>query len=335
MLELPYPLNRVLKIVMTDLCSNSSNPLNDLPAFFELLKVWQDRMLYQKGFSVHTVNTYKNDMLNFVSFFKNEGCQMQDVSFFKDLSLQDFRSWLYFRHRENYSPRSTARALSSLKSFFTFLKKEKGIDNKALEFVSRPKIPKALPKALSEHETFLLIKESALLDERPWVNQRDKAILMLLYGAGLRISEALNLKGGCLEQGDGLLIEGKGKKQRQVPLLQEVKEALQEYKKLCPYDLCNLSPFFRAIRGGALTSTMVQKRVQALRELLNLPASTTPHALRHSCATHLLNQSDDLRSIQALLGHESLSTTQIYTKVADSKLFKQYENFHPRSKNRL
>jgi integrase/recombinase XerC len=297
---------------------------------FELLQHWKEWMLHHRKFSKHTVITYETDMLNLLTFLKkNTALSPAELS---QVTLKDFRSWLFFRHEKEYSTRSTARALSSVKSFFDFVKKHYDISNPDFDLVSRPKKQKALPKALNEQETFLLIEESSLLDTRPWVNARDKSLLMLLYGSGLRISEALSLKGNCLEQKTSLLIDGKGKKQRLVPLMKAVRDSLNTYKELCPYELSSNTPFFRAIRGGPLSASDVQKRVRELRGLLNLPATTTPHTLRHSCATHLLASSDDLRAIQALLGHESLSTTQIYTHIADSKVFHQYEQFHPRAK---
>jgi integrase/recombinase XerC len=230
------------------------------------------------------------------------------------------------RRSESLGSRSLARVLSSLKSFFSFLEREGVL---ASDIIRTPKIPRSLPKALSVVEAKQTLAAVDEMEERPWVAARDMAVIALCYGAGLRISEALALTKADLET-DTLRVTGKGGRVRMVPLIVQVRQAVDTYLKLSPFKLWPEDPLFRGVRGGVLSPRLIQLRLEKLRSALGLPPSATPHALRHSFATHLLSKGGDLRSIQELLGHASLSTTQIYTALDTERLLESYASAHPR-----
>jgi len=193
-------------------------------------------------------------------------------------------------------------------------------------------MPKTLPRPLSQEQVFDMFESIPQLSDESWVGLRDKAFFMLIYSVGLRINEALKLNQGCLIS-QAILIKGKGGKQRSVPFMETVRKSLNHYLNLCPYAKGNNSPLFYGVKGGRLGVTPAERQLQRYREIANLPDSATPHALRHSCATHLIESSDDLRAVQELLGHASLSTTQIYTQIDKKKLLSTYLESHPRSKS--
>jgi integrase/recombinase XerC len=257
------------------------------------------------------------------------------------LKPAEFRAWLADCANKGLARTSTARAFSSVRSFFRFLDKRGLAHNASVGAIQTPKLPRSVPKALSEKDMDDLLDQAPDRERDPWIDRRDTAILMLLYGAGLRIGEALGLTKamveGLLKAGqDTLQITGKGNKARLVPLLPQAIEAMQAYRDSCPL-MAALAPsdaFFLGARGGPLDPAIVQKRVRELRQQLGLPDSVTPHALRHSFATHLLGAGGDLRTIQELLGHASLSTTQRYTDVDAARLSEVYRNAHPRAKAR-
>jgi integrase/recombinase XerC len=229
-----------------------------------------------------------------------------------------------------------ARALAALRSFYRFLARRKLANNAAIGLLRTPKLPKSVPKALSVDEADDVAREIEGQAAEPWIGKRDLAVVMLLYGAGLRIAEALSLSAGELErlaQGAGsLVVTGKRRKQRVVPMLPAIGQAVGDYLRACPFKLAPQQPGFRGARGKPLDPAIVQKSIRRLRGLLGLPDSATPHALRHSFATHLLGAGGDLRSIQELLGHESLSTTQRYTDVDALRLSAVYDAAHPRAR---
>jgi len=225
--------------------------------------------------------------------------------------------------------RSLARAMSALKSFFGHLEREGLVSTEALNLVRTPKTGKSVPKALTVPEARETVAATAMLEDTPWVAARDTAVLGLCYGAGLRIAEALALSRADLD-GAALRVTGKGGKTRMVPLLDQVSAQIEAYLKLCPFTLNASQPLFRGEKGGPLSPRLIQLRMAQLRGALGLPASATPHALRHSFATHLLSRGGDLRAIQELLGHASLSTTQIYTAVDTERLLASYRAAHPR-----
>lgn len=282
-----------------------------------------------KRASKHTLIAYTQDLTHFFAFLQNHLEQTLDLQRLGGLEARDFRGWLASRAGD-FEASSNARALSSVKSFFRFLEKEEGIKNAAIFHLRSPKIKKSLPKAVSEDKaTEALTAIEAL--HADWTGARDKALLMLLYGCGLRISEALSLTPNMVEGKDSIIITGKGNKQRMVPLLPIVSGAVDNYITQCPHYLDKTSPLFRGRQGSVLQAPVFQKNLRVIRAQLGLPDSATPHAFRHSFATHLLAAGSDLRSIQELLGHASLSTTQRYTHVDTSRLLAAYEKSHPRA----
>ena len=247
-----------------------------------------------------------------------------------EMRASDLRAFMAVRRQDGVEARSLARALSAIKSFFRYLEREGVLSTEALNTVRTPKPKKSLPKALTVTEAKATIATTNELEDRPWVAARDMAVLSLCYGAGLRISEALSLSRADLE-GPTLRVTGKGGKTRLVPLIDPVRQAIDAYLKLCPFPLTASQPLFRGVKGKVLSPRIIQSRMAQLRGALGLPPSATPHALRHSFATHLLGRGGDLRAIQELLGHASLSTTQIYTAVDTERLLDAYRAAHPRS----
>ncbi len=293
------------------------------------IKSWLSEMKSVRRLAANSIDAYQRDIAQFIAFIAKHYQARVDLKILQDLKPTDFRSFLAYRRNQNVSSRSLARTLSALKSFFIYLERQNIIKNESLSIVRSPKIGKSLPKALSVDEaknTIALIDE---LEESPWVSARDIAVLSLCYGAGLRISEALALSKSDIEA-NAMRIIGKGNKMRLVPLMQPIEKAIKSYLKLCPFPLNAKEPMFKGVKGGVLSARLIQRRVVQLRSALGLPPSATPHALRHSFATHLLSKGGDLRTIQELLGHASLSTTQIYTKVDSEQLLESYQKAHPR-----
>lgn len=279
--------------------------------------------------SPRTLEAYGRDLGQFMSFLSSHMGGPVSLEFLQQLRGADIRAFMAQRRNETLGSRSLARVLSALKSFFGFLEREGTLTTEALNVIRTPKIPRSLPKALTVVEARDTIEATAELEDRPWVAARDMAVISLCYGAGLRISEALALTPADLES-DTLRITGKGGKIRMVPLIAPVRASIETYRKLCPFIIRSSEPLFRGVRGGVLSPRLIQLRMQQLRSALGLPPSATPHALRHSFATHLLGKGGDLRAIQELLGHSSLSTTQIYTAVDTERLLESYAQAHPR-----
>ena len=295
---------------------------------------WYDQLSAERRASPHTLSAYVHDLaafLDFLSFHQGGPAGLADLAALKS---GDFRAWLAHRTQAGLARSSTARALSVVRGFFRFLDREALAHNAAIGAVRSPRRTRAVPKALAVAEMSDLL-DSAAEPERdssqPWVAVRDVAVLTLLYGCGLRISEALGLNRRDVPTGGSLIVDGKGGKQRMVPVLPIVIEAIGDYVAACPYTLAPEGPLFVGVRGGRLNPRMVQARMQTLREQLGLPKEATPHALRHSFATHLLGAGGDLRTIQELLGHVSLSTTQRYTDVDAERLLDVYARAHPRA----
>jgi integrase/recombinase XerC len=296
---------------------------NELTAFYEWLS-------HNKRASRHTVVSYQNDLAHFMRFLSLHLGGKVSIADLKKLSARDIRAWLASRMGE-YEATSNARALSTVKSFFRYLEKQGLAQNAAIFHIRSPKIKKSLPKALGEEQAAQAMTAVAEQHTEEWVNKRDLALLILIYGCGLRIAEALSLTYRDIPQGDHLTIIGKGNKERMVPVLPVVKEAIADYVSLCPHGFSADSPLFLGKRGAALDPAIFQLQLRKIRAQLNLPESATPHAFRHSFATHLLSAGGDLRSIQELLGHASLSTTQRYTHVDKDRLMKAYKTAHPRA----
>jgi integrase/recombinase XerC len=302
---------------------------------------WRDWLQSERRLSGHTLTAYEHDVASFLGFMTTYLGDTPTLEQLSKLKPAEFRAWLAERARDGMARTSTARAFSSLRSFFRFLDKRGLAHNASIAAIQTPKLPRSVPKALSEDDMTELLDTSPEREREAWIDLRDTAILLLLYGAGLRIGEALGLAKGTVDEllksgRDTLSITGKGNKTRLVPLLPQAIEALRAYRDACSL-MKALGPgdaFFLGARGGPLDPAIVQKRVRELRHQLGLPESVTPHALRHSFATHLLGAGGDLRTIQELLGHASLSTTQRYTDVDAARLSAVYRAAHPRAKVR-
>jgi integrase/recombinase XerC len=282
-----------------------------------------------KRLAPKTLEAYQRDISQFMSFLAGHMGGAISLTSLKELRGADIRAFMAQRREESLGSRSLARVLSALRSFFGHLERENILTTEALNVVRTPKIARSLPKALTVIEARQTIETTEEMEDRPWVAARDMAVITLLYGAGLRISEALALTTADLES-DVLRVTGKGGKVRIVPLIAPARQAVDRYLALSPYKVSTKEPLFRGIKGGVLSPRAVQKRMEQLRSALGLPPSATPHAMRHSFATHLLGRGGDLRAIQELLGHASLSTTQIYTAVDAEHLLASYAKAHPR-----
>jgi integrase/recombinase XerC len=297
---------------------------------------WLDALARERHLSPKTVEAYGRDLRQFLAFLTQHLGEPPGIPAIVSLKPLDIRSFLAARRADGIESRSLMRQLAGLRSFARFLEREGHGTASAFTALRSPKIAKGLPRPVSASAAVALTKVDVRAGEarEPWVLARDAAVLALLYGSGLRISEALGLKRGDVPapgRGDAITVTGKGNKQRMVPLLPQVTQLIADYVAICPYDLPADGPLFVGTRGGPLSPRILQLVMERLRGALNLPDSATPHALRHSFATHLLARGGDLRAIQELLGHASLSTTQIYTAVDTERLFEVYRNAHPRA----
>ena len=290
----------------------------------DILEAWRDYLANGRRRSPHTVRAYLAAAKRLLDTIDDP--EWVTVA---NLDAPALRLQLASRRAEGIGNVSAARELSALKSFIAFARSQAGADEAALPRLRGPRIKKGLPRPVTPDEAINLAELVAENDL--WTGARDRAVLLLLYGAGMRISEALSLTGGVLPLGEVLVVTGKGNKQRMVPILPLVRAAVADYIGRCPYPLAPNEPLFRGAKGGPLSQGMVQKAVARARRALGLPDSATPHALRHSFATHLLGAGADLRSLQELLGHASLGSTQIYTKVDAAKMLDAYRNAHPRA----
>jgi integrase/recombinase XerC len=284
---------------------------------------WLDWLKREKRMAAKTLEAYHRDLQQFSAFLIEHFGNAATVDDLRDLPLSDFRSFLAHRRGDGIAARSTARQVSALKSFFGFAERYGHFRNFAYAALRAPKLPHAIPRPLSEDMASKLVDDALTTMDETWIALRDKAVLMLLYGCGLRISEALSVTPGMLND-NPLRITGKGNKVRLVPVLPQVREVIAAYVAVCPFALAPHAPVFRGAKGGPLSARLVQLAMERLRGAFNLPDSATPHALRHSFATHLLSGGADLRVIQDLLGHASLSSTQIYTEVDRAHLLEQY-----------
>ena len=294
---------------------------------------WLDWLRGERRFSHHTVAAYSRDLRRFLEFLSGHLGGPVSVGDLTDLRAADFRSYLAARRGDGLGATSLARGLSVVRGFFRFLDLRGLAHNPALASVRTPKQPHSVPKALDVPDAKSVVDGVLNQSAEAWVGLRDAAVLLLAYGCGLRISEALGLDRGDVPLGRSLIITGKGDKQRMVPVLPVVHEAVAAYLEACPFRLEPDSPLFVGVRGKRLSAGVVQTRMRAVRRVLGLPDTATPHALRHSFATHLLAGGGDLRTIQELLGHASLSTTQRYTEVDGARLMEVYDNAHPRARH--
>jgi integrase/recombinase XerC len=306
------------------------SPFHLAPDAAAAAQAWSKSLSAERRMAAKTVEAYTRDLTQFGAFLKDHFGEPVNIQALTELTLSDFRSFLARRRNDGLEPRSLARQVSSIKSFFAHAERNNLFHNKAYGAIRAPKLPHAIPRPLNEEKAAKLLNDNQPEQQEAWIAARDKAILWLLYASGLRISEALSLTPSMLHD-NPMTITGKGNKQRLVPLLPETKEAIDIYLTLCPFPLARSEPAFRGAKGGPLNARMTQLLMERMRGALNLPDTATPHALRHSFASHLLGNGADLRVIQDLLGHASLSSTQIYTEVNRTHLLEQYRKAFPAS----
>ena len=284
-----------------------------------------------KNYSANTATAYETDVRDFIKFYDNYIGATTTIADFARADAICFRAWMADRGRRELSHKSTARALSSLRGFYKFLAKKHNIENGAIGLISSPKVPRKLSKAINVTDVEHMHDAIREIDDaEPWIAARDWALVMLMFGCGLRISEALSLTNADVTgRPDALRILGKGDKERIVPVLPAVWDAVEKYIKLRPFGMSPNENLFRSVRGLPMSSRMAEKVIEKLRHYLQLPDYVTPHALRHTFATAMLAGGADLRSLQELLGHSSLSTTQLYNKVNMAESMDAYEHAHP------
>ncbi|MBH9981329.1 tyrosine recombinase XerC [Bartonella sp. B10834G6] len=317
---------------MTEIVPSDLPLLEATPQLLSARKDWLEQLQKTRRVAKLTVEAYERDSRQFLSFLCQHLGHIPDISDLSGLRVADMRSFLAYRRNMGVGSRSLGRGLAGIRSFFNFLTRAGLADVPAARIVRTPKQPKSLPKPLNIADALHIVDKKTQLDDEPWVASRNAAILTLCYGCGLRISEALSLTPADFsdKNATSIYVTGKGGKTRLVPVIPAVHEAIDDYLSCCPFILPPDQPLFRGVRGGKLQRAIVERAVQQLRASLGLPDSVTPHALRHSFATHLLSRGGDLRTIQELLGHASLSTTQIYTGVDTDRLMEVYKKAHPR-----
>ena len=295
-------------------------------------QTWLDALAHERRLSALTIEAYERDTRQFLQFLAKHAGGPARLSDIRQLRPADLRAFLASRRKDGAGSRTLGRGLAGLRSFLRHLEKKGMVNAAGSRAVRSPKQPKSLPKPLSAEQAILVSSNHGQLAEEPWIAARNAALLSLLYGSGLRISEALSLKKTDFpESATTLRVTGKGNKTRVVPLLAAALEGVEAYIKLCPYPLSAESSLFVGARGGPLQPAIIQREMQKMRSALGLPETATPHALRHSFATHLLSAGGDLRAIQELLGHASLSTTQIYIGVDAARLLDVFDRAHPRA----
>lgn len=293
---------------------------------------WLAHLAHERGLAELTLTAYGRDVRQFLDWYAGHFDHPPTLDDLEAMTAKTVRGFLAARRRQGVESRSLARALSAMRTFFLWLETSNTARNRALALVAAPKIPHAIPKPLTV-DAARAVTDGGMAADLDWIAARDTAILTLLYGCGLRVGEALAMTPRDAPVGDGretLRVTGKGDKERIVPVLPVARTALARYMELCPYPLARDEPLFRGAKGGPLDSRLVRLVMQRLREALGLPETATPHALRHSFATHLLSAGGDLRQIQELLGHANLSTTQVYTHVDRDRLLAVYDAAHPR-----
>ncbi|MEP3631827.1 MAG: tyrosine recombinase XerC [Shimia thalassica] len=301
------------------------------PAAADALETWLASQSALGGAAQNTLTAYHGDLTEFLSFMTLHKGKSQGLGPLTRISVTDMRAWMAFTRGNGVGARSLARKLSAVKSFYRWLAERESFDPTAVLLTRAPKFQKKLPRPLDQDAARAVIVTVELQSETPWVGARDMAVVTLLYGCGLRISEALGLDGRDAPLPAVLRILGKGGKERVVPVLDAARDAVQVYLDLCPHPKEDDGPLFRGVRGGRLSPRIVSGVMEKTRMQLGLPSTATPHAMRHSFATHLLEAGGDLRAIQELLGHASLSTTQAYTAVDTARLMDVYNRTHPKA----
>jgi integrase/recombinase XerC len=295
-----------------------------------LKRNWLASLAHEKRASAHTLRAYGDDVARFLAFEAEHVGEELSARALAKLSTADIRAFITKRRAEGLGVRGVKRALAAVRSFYRYLAREEILENPAPRTIRTPRLGHTLPRPLSEADAARALDEAGN-NEIEWIGARDTALLTLLYGVGLRISEALGLKQGDVPLGDSLTILGKGRKERVVPVLAVVRDAIDAYAKTIPFALSPQAPLFASRRGKPMSAREAQLLMQRLRGALGLSEKATPHALRHSFATHLLANGGDLRAVQELLGHASLSTTQTYTEIDGKKLMDVYKKAHPRA----
>jgi integrase/recombinase XerC len=301
------------------------------PGLIDALDRWLAELQSVAGRAEKTQTAYRSDVLGFLGFLQGYEGNSLGTGALARLTTRTMRAWMAHERERGLSARSLARALSAVKGFVAWMAERDGFDPSAVLMMRSPRFTSKLPRPLAKDAARAMLDTVEALGASDWVAARDVAVLTLLYGCGLRISEALALTGADCPLPPSLRIIGKGGKERVVPVLPVAREAMARYTELCPFELETGAPVFRGVRGKPLAARQVQKTMASARALLGLPATATPHAMRHSFATHLLDAGGDLRAIQELLGHASLSTTQAYTAVDTARLMEVYETAHPRA----
>ena len=300
------------------------------------VNAWLSFLADQRGYAANTLEAYKRDLRQFFTFLNRHLGRAPSLGDLNRLSPQDLRAFMASRRTDGACSRSLSRGISALRTYFRFLERAGHLKNRAVLAVALPKTPFSVPRPLTVVKTGEMMeasRDASLRGQPRWIGARDCAVLLLLYGSGLRISEALGLRraDAPMPPRDILRVKGKGGKERIVPVLPTVQQAVERYLACVPYALPPEGPLFVGAKGGRLSPRILQLLIARMREGLGLPETATPHALRHSFATHLLGNGADLRAIQELLGHASLSTTQIYTEVDREALLRTYDRAHPRS----
>ncbi|MDE0520953.1 MAG: tyrosine recombinase XerC [Boseongicola sp.] len=301
------------------------------PGLNDALDRWLAELASVAGRSENTVAAYRLDVRGFLEFIQDYEGEALGTGAIARIDTRTMQAWMAHERGRGLSARSLARALSAVKGFVAWMAERDGFDPTDVLMRRAPRSRAKLPRPLEEDNARSLLEAVGQHAKTPWVALRDHAVVLLLYGCGLRISEALGLQGVDLPLGETLRVRGKGRKERLVPVVPVTRQAMKAYVDACPFEIGGNGPVFRGVRGGALSPRQVQRQMATVRAQLGLPPSATPHAMRHSFATHLLDAGGDLRTIQDLLGHASLSTTQAYTAVDASRLMEVYEAAHPRA----
>lgn len=301
------------------------------PQVRDALARWSEQLRAVHGAADNTVTAYLRDVSGYLRFLAIHRGGTEGLAGLASLPQGDLRAWMAHERGRGVSARSLARSLSSVKNFTAWVADRAGADATTVLSARAPRFKRKLPRPLSVEAAQDMIATVADQGREDWIGARDRAVVTLLYGCGLRISEALGLTGAVVPLPEVLRITGKGNKTRLVPVLPVARDAVAEYVRLCPFDLVAGEPLFRGARGGPLNPRLISGVMEQARMQLGLPATATPHAMRHSFATHLLSAGGDLRAIQELLGHASLSTTQVYTAVDAARLMEVYEKAHPRA----
>ncbi|KAJ54121.1 recombinase XerC [Actibacterium mucosum KCTC 23349] len=297
----------------------------------DLLETWLTEQRVLNNRADNTIEAYRSDLVRFLGFLTGHLGGPLGETALATVSIRDMRAWMAAERADGLSARALARALSAVKSFYRWHAPRAGFDPTPVLSTRAPRFHAKLPRPLSKDSARDVIETVALQHDKEWVNARDAAVITLLYGCGLRISEALGLTGADAPLPDVLRIEGKGGKERLVPVLPAAQAAVGRYLELCPHPVQSNLPLFRGVRGGPLNPRLVSGVMARARVQLGLPASATPHAMRHSFATHLLAAGGDLRAIQELLGHARLTTTQAYTAVDSAQIMDAYTRAHPKA----